>query len=101
MGNMHPNELVEIIGKDWLDCLIAPAINLDVENPTLFAQQHSELLMQKAQEDFGSLQTNEEFHKASVLIIAVALQLARAIGADPAAIADHWIETAKSHGAKE
>ena len=78
-----------------------PTITNDTENPITFAQKHNDLLLLKAQEKFGSIQTLEELHEASVLLIGVALHLARGIGVDTKEISEHWIETAKSHGAKE
>ncbi|MBI9032971.1 MAG: YkgJ family cysteine cluster protein [Bacteroidales bacterium] len=101
MGNELPEILSDRIGQEWMDCLMLPAINDDLEDPISFAQQHNELLQIKAQEQFGALQTNEEWHKASVLIMGVALHLARGIGANPKELADLWVETAKSHGGLE
>ena len=76
-------------------------IILNVENPIAFAHQHNDILQLKAQEKFGGLKTVQEFHEAATLIMGVALHLARGLGADQEAIAEHWIATAKSHGAKE
>lgn len=101
MGNEAPESLAERIGKEWIDCLMLPAIDNSIEDPITFASQHNELLLTKAQEKFGAIQTNQELHEASVLLIGLALHLAKALGADPKAISEHWIETAKSHGAKE
>ena len=101
IGNEPPELLAERIGQEWIDCLMIPEINEDTENPITFAQKHNDLLLLKAQEKFGSLQTYQELHEASVLIIGVALHLARGLGADTKGISEHWIETAKSHGAKE
>jgi Fe-S-cluster containining protein len=101
IGNELPEVLTERIGTAWMDCLMLPEITDGIENPLAFAQQHNEILLQKAQEEFGALTTLEEVHKASVLIIAIALHLSRGLGADIKGIAEHWIETAKSHGAKE
>ena len=101
IGNEPPELLAERIGQEWIDCLMIPAINDDTESPIIFAQKHNDLLRLKAQEKFGSLQTYQELHEASVLIIGVALHLARGLGADTKGISEHWIETAKSHGAKE
>ncbi len=101
IGNELPEVLAERIATAWMDCLMLPGITDGVENPLAFAQQHNEILLQKAQEEFGALTTLEEVHKASVLIIAIALHLSRGLGADTKGIAEHWIETAKSHGAKE
>jgi len=81
--------------------LMLPAIKNGTENPITFAQKHNDLLLLKAQEKFGNLQTPQELHDASVLIMSVALHLARGLGADTKEISEHWIETAKSHGAKE
>lgn len=101
IGNELPEVLEERIGKEWIDCLMIPEITDKIENPITFAQKHNELLLLKAQEKFGSLQTLQELHEASVLIMGIALHLARGLGADPKSIVEHWIETAKSHGAKE
>jgi Fe-S-cluster containining protein len=101
MGNELPEVLVDRIGAEWVDCLMLPEISEDLDDPILFARKHSELLQLKAQETFGALQTNPELHEASVLIMGVTLLLARSIGANPSALAEHWIDTAKLHGAKE
>ena len=78
-----------------------PNITADTENPVAYAEKHNDLLLTKAQEQFGSLQTLQELHEAAVLMIGVALHLARGLGANTKEISEHWIETAKSHGAKE
>ena len=80
---------------------MTPEIKEDLEDPISFAQKHNELLQSKAQKEFETLQTNQEFQQASVLIMAVALHLARAIGANPKSLSELWIETAKEHGAFE
>lgn len=101
IGNEPPELLVERIGQDWIDSLMIPAIPYENENPITFAQKHNELLLLKAQEEFGNVQTLQELHNASVLMIGVALHLSRGLGADTKGISEHWIEIAKSHGAKE
>lgn len=101
MGTEAPEILAERIGEEWIDTLMIPSITENTENPISFAQQHNDLLLQKAQEKFGALQTLEEVHEASVLIIGVALHLVRGLGANPKEISEHWIETAKKYGAKE
>ncbi|MBB6462442.1 YkgJ family cysteine cluster protein [Flammeovirga kamogawensis] len=100
-GNEKPELLAQQIGSEWLDYLMIPQIDLEINDPIIFAQKHNEFLMSKIQEQFGGLQTFEEVHEASVLLIAVALHLSRGLGADTKGIAEHWVETAKSHGAKE
>lgn len=101
MGNEQPEILAERIGKEWMDCLMIPSITDEVKNPITYANKHNELLQLKAQAVFGGLQTNEELHEAAVLLMGVALHLSRGLGADTKGIAEHWIATAKSHGAME
>lgn len=101
LGKELPELLAERIGKEWIDFLMIPEITIDSENPISFAQNHNDLLLLKAQENFGSLQTFQELHEASVLVMGIALHLARGLGADTKGISEHWIETAKNHGAKE
>ncbi len=101
LGNETPKQLAKKIGQEWLDCLMLPDIALDKENPISFIQQHNDLLLAKAQETFGKIQTLQALHETSVLSIAVALHLAKALGSDIKGIAEHWIETARSFGAQE
>jgi uncharacterized protein len=99
MSNELPEILAASIGHEWMDCLMIP--DIQDEDPVSFARKHSELLQLKAQEKFGALQTNEEIRNASVFIMGLALHLARGLGANPAILAEHWIDTAKNHGAVE
>ena len=101
MANENPEVLASSIGSEWMDSLTIPEITDDNDDPVLFVQQHTDVLLSKAQEQFGALQTMEEVHEASVLIMGVALHLARSLGAKPEILAEHWIDTAKKHGAKE
>ncbi len=101
MANENPEVLASNIGSEWMDSLTIPEITDDNNDPVLFVQQHTDVLLSKAQEQFGALQTMEEVHEASVLIMGVALHLARSLGAKPEILAEHWIDTAKKHGAKE
>lgn len=101
MGNELPQVLSDRIGQEWMDCLMLPEISDDLDDPILFARKHQDLLQLKAQEKFGALQTHQALREASVLMMGVALHLARAIGADPKILAEHWIEIAKENGAME
>ena len=101
MGAELPDTLAASIGTDWMDSLMIPEIPDDTEDPVQFVRKHSDLLHLKAQEKFGILQTNPEFQKASVLIMGVALYLARGLGANTEILVEHWIETAKKNGAVE
>jgi Fe-S-cluster containining protein len=101
MGNERPEVLAERIGQEWIDYLMLPDISDNLDDPSSFAQQHNDLLQLKVHEKFGALQTNQEFHEASVLIMGLTLHLARGIGANPEILAEHWIDIAKNHGAME
>ena len=101
MGNELPELLADRIGNEWMDGLMLPEISDDIDDPISFVQKHNDLLQLKAQEKFGTLQTNQELHKASVLIMGVALHLARGLGANPKILAEHWINTAKNLGVLE
>jgi|TARA_B110000908_G_scaffold102022_1_gene120248 Fe-S-cluster containining protein len=100
LGIESPELLAARIGLNWMESLMLPSIDT-TENPIIFAQKHNDLLLLKAQEEFGNLKTLQEVHDASVLIIGIALHLSRALGADTKGISEHWITTAKKHGAKE
>jgi Fe-S-cluster containining protein len=100
LGIESPELLAARIGLNWMESLMLPSIDTN-ENPIIFAQKHNVLLLLKAQEEFGNLKTLQEVHDASVLIIGIALHLSRALGADTKGISEHWITTAKKHGAKE
>ena len=101
MGNEFPELLAERIGQEWIDSLMLPSLSDKIQDPVIFAQKHNDLLLLKAQEKFGALKTNQEFQEGSVLLMGVALLLARSLGADQKSIAEHWIATAKNHGAQE
>lgn len=101
MSTEIPEILASQIGTEWIDCLTIPAISTSCEDPIVFVQKHNELLQLKAQDEFGALQTNKEFRDASVLIMGVAIHLARGLGANPEILVEHWINTAKQHGAGE
>ena len=100
-GKELPEMLAAGIGPEWIDSLMIPEILVDTEDPVSFAYKHNEMLQQKAQDKFGDLQTFPEIQKASVLIMGVALYLARGLGANPENLVEHWIDIAKKNGAVE
>lgn len=101
LGTESPDLLALRIGQEWMDCLMIPEITDANENIAVFAKKHNKLLLLKAQKQFGSIQTLQELHEAAVLMLGVALHLSRGLGVDTKGISEHWIATAKSHGAKE
>lgn len=101
MGSELPEKLAERIGADWMDSLMIPIIDNDLQDSIGFTQKHNDLLLLKAQEKFGGLTTFDELHEASVLMMGLALHLSRALGTDTKTISEHWISIAKQHGAEE
>jgi len=101
MSNESIEQILNRIDSEWMKLLMTPSINGFVNKPIEFARKHNELLQSKAQEQFGQLESLSELSKASVQIMAITLFLAKGIGADPTALIEFWIETAKSHGARE
>ena len=99
MGNEAPERLAERIEEEWMDYLMLPDLLDKHDDPVLFAQKHNELLQLKLQEKFGTMQTNQDFHEASVFIMGLALHLARGIGTNPKNLSEHWVKTAKIYGA--
>lgn len=93
LGNASAEIVVNRLGADWMDLLTIPTLSYEL-NVSSFIIQHSELIQQKIQSEFGTATTNEAFHEASVIVMALALQLARSIGADAGSLADMWVETA-------
>ena len=99
MGREAPEQLQARLGPEWIDLLMLPELTDGLNDPMLFSRQHNELLLLKAQESFGELDNFTDFRKASGLLMGLALHLGRGLGADPAELAEHWIKTAKEHGA--
>ncbi len=99
MGKEEPEQLAERIGPEWIDLLMLPELMDGLHDPMGFSRQHYELLQLKVQESFGTLDNVSECCEASVLMMGLALHLGRGLGANPAELAEHWIKTAKEHGA--
>lgn len=101
MGQESPSNLANRIGAEWMDNLMMPNTEMTINDPLIFVKKHTALLQLKVQEQFGTLSSNQQFHEASVLLMSLALHLARGLGANPTVLADYWSDTAKLHGAQE
>ncbi len=101
LSDKSPNQLSDEIPQEWFDHLLFPEIEMNTTDPLSFINEHNEFLQIKVQEAFGALETMEQLHKASVLIMRLALYLACSIGANSKELAELWIEIAKSNGAQE
>jgi uncharacterized protein len=101
MEKETPEELAERIGQKWLDSLTIPDLTADILQPQHFCEQHIILLQEQLQTSFGNAQTQEELQEATILVMALALLLSVAVGAEPRLLVSHWIDIAKNHGAQE
>ncbi len=101
LSEAHPRALSEAIPPEWQEALTAPALEHELEDPARFAVSHFTLLQARAQECFGALRDHDRLRDASCLMMALALHLARALGAEPRELGARWISTAKKHGAHE
>jgi Fe-S-cluster containining protein len=99
MGREEPEQLHDRLGTEWIDLLMIPELADGLPDPIAFSRRHHDLLFLKAQESFGTLDNVTDFRKASGLLMGLALHLGRGLGANPAELAEHWIKTAKEHGA--
>lgn len=99
MGREKPEQLQDRLGPEWIDLLMLPELTDCLTDPIAFSRQHHDLLLLKAQESFGALDNLTDFCKASELLMGLALHLGRGLGANPAELVEHWIKTAKEHGA--
>ena len=99
MGRARPEQLQERLGPEWIDLLMIPGVADGLQDPAAFSRHHHELLLLKAQGSFGAVDTVADLRKASEVMMGLALHLGRGLGANPAELAEHWIKTAKEHGA--
>lgn len=101
MGNQPPENLAMTLGSIWIDRLMIPEITFTRNDPKSFSEKHYDLLMAKAEETFTELETLAAYSEASGLLMGIALHLGRSLGANPSELVEHWILTAKKHGAQD
>ncbi len=101
LGVMDAAALAKEIPDEWLDALMVPELEEPTGEVVGFIEAHDELLNKKIQEVVTGLTTFDSIRETAKWMMAVALFLAHAIGADAKGLSEHWIDIAKSHGAKE
>ncbi len=100
LSKKSTTDLCKEIPQEWFDYLLFPEIEENLVDPLSYIHNHNEFFQSKAQDSFGGLEAMEELHKASVLMMRLALYLACSIGANSKELAELWIGIAKSHGAQ-
>ncbi|MDA3811286.1 MAG: YkgJ family cysteine cluster protein [Spirochaetaceae bacterium] len=101
MGKEEPEKLVNRLGSHWIDHLMIPQFSDPQNDPVSFSRHHYDLLLGKVEESFHTLVNLSDYSNASMLMMGLALHLGRGLGADPEELAEHWIRTAKEHGAHD
>lgn len=101
LGVMNASALAKEIPDKWLDVLMVPVLEEPLHDVVGFVEAHNELLNKKIQEVVRDLTTFSSIQETAIRMMALALFLAHAIGADAKGLSEHWIDIAKSHGAKE
>jgi Fe-S-cluster containining protein len=100
-GLLNGEQLANLLPSEWQDVLITPSISIGKTDFQSFIVAHNELLQEKVELHVNGLSSTNDFHEAAVLMMRMALFLARMLGADSNALSEMWIDVAKSHGAKE
>lgn len=100
-GVMDSAALAKEIPDEWLDVLMIPALEEPIGEVVRFIEVHNELLNKRIQEAATDLITFDSIRETAKWMMVLALFLAQAIGADAKGLSEHWIDIAKSHGAKE
>jgi uncharacterized protein len=101
LGAMNAAALAKEIPDEWLDSLMIPELGEQPFDVVGFVEAHDELLNKKIQETVRDLTTFGSIRETAKWMMALALFLAHAIGADAKGLSEYWIDIAKSHGAKE
>jgi Fe-S-cluster containining protein len=101
MGGQEPGQLQARLGPEWMDLLMLPELADVLPDPLAFTHAHLDMLLSKAHASFSTLDKAADLRSASVVMMGLALHLGRGLGAEPAELAEHWIKTAKEHGAQD
>jgi Fe-S-cluster containining protein len=97
IGAETPNEMALRIGSVWMDYILLPPIKFSATNPSKFSNEHQTFLQEKAQQKIDTLTTLTAVKEASIWMMAIALFLAKSIGADTKELSELWVEMAKKH----
>ncbi|HSQ40955.1 MAG TPA: YkgJ family cysteine cluster protein [Fibrobacteraceae bacterium] len=93
LGEATSDQRVGQIPSDWATLLLTPSIPLQLGHPEEFIRIHASLLQTKANQSFATESDPDRLCTASTLMMALALQLADGLGANPASLATRWEQT--------
>jgi uncharacterized protein len=97
IGAETPDEMALRIGSVWMEYLLFPPIKFSPTNPTQFIVAHQVFLQEKAQLKIDKLDTLSAIKDVSIWMMAIALFLAKSIGANTKELAEMWVETANHY----
>lgn len=97
MSQYNAAQLSNCISNEWLNTLLQPDLNLNIQN---FVEMHNEIIQEKAQAQFETLSSFESIKNLAIEIMAITLLLGKSIGAESKSLVDMWIEVALENGAK-
>lgn len=97
IGVETADEMALRIGALWLDYILFPPIEFTPTKPTQFIVAHQVFLQEKAQQKIDTLTTLTAVKEASIWMMAIAMFLAKSIGADTKELAELWVEMATNH----
>jgi Fe-S-cluster containining protein len=100
IASLPIEKLLQKIPKNWLETLVLPDISLEIIDPLTFAQKHNDIIQDKIESEYFSDLSINKLSASSVHVMALAILLAKAIGADTNALMSLWIATAKENGAR-
>ncbi|MCB9732023.1 MAG: YkgJ family cysteine cluster protein [Deltaproteobacteria bacterium] len=101
LGAASAEARLDAIPAEWRDRLAVPGVDPAlIATPSAFVAAHEALIQAAAQAAFARLDSAAALSAASTLMMALALHLGRAVGADPAALSARWTARARELGAR-
>lgn len=100
LTDLSIEKLIIEIPKNWLETIVIPDISPEIINPISFAQMHNDIIQDKIESEYFSDLSINKLSESSVRVMALAILLAKAIGADTHALMSLWIGTAQENGAR-
>ena len=94
IGAETPDEMALRIGSVWMEYLLFPPIKFSTTKPTQFIVAHQVFLQEKAQIKIDKLDALTAVKESAIWMMAIALFLAKSIGANTKELAEMWVNVA-------